>query len=85
MTCDDSDGSSSCGGGRRKGRIGHDDAADNVTISNNSDRTQMVVAAAQGATGFCLQKPFFILQTQWLRESACCPFSTHSMPSGANS
>lgn len=30
MTCDDRDGSSSCGGGRRKGSIGHDDGADNV-------------------------------------------------------
>ena len=31
MTRDDSDGSSSCGGGRRKGSIGHDDGADSVT------------------------------------------------------
>lgn len=30
MACDNSDGSSSCGGWRRKG-IGHGDGADNVT------------------------------------------------------
>lgn len=87
-------------GGRRKGRIGHDDGADNVTSGHDSsqwqyqqwkcrsdsgDRIQRVVAAAPGAADFCLQKPCFTLQMQRLRGSACRPFSTHSVPSGAHS
>lgn len=44
MACDDTDGSSSCGGGRRKG-IGHGDGADNVTSGR-----EMAMVVVSGST-----------------------------------
>lgn len=44
MACDDTDGSSSCAGGRRKG-IGHGDGADNVTSGR-----EMAMVVVSGST-----------------------------------
>ena len=44
MACDDTDGSSSCAGGRRKG-IGHGDGADNVTSGR-----EMAMVVVNGST-----------------------------------